>query len=631
MDTKIVRTPSSSEKKPGTEKGHIMKNHQLAIAIAILFALVSGSITHAANVTWATGDSTWDTSTASWSGDSTTYSDPNVDNVTFEDTQATVPATVTVQGGGVSPLSTTVNTSSTYTFTGGAIGGSGGISKSGTGVLDLRGMTNTFTGGLALGAGTVIVDGPGNLGNTSGDVTFTGNATLNFTTNNKNYSTRAFNVNTGVDATLDLTGIDNGQVAYVYGVVSGPGSVTLVRTAGAGAANVRLLNSANDFVGLTVTNRSGVQFNSAGALGSSSAAIDLQDGFLQPIAAGLTIPHDINISSGSGRMTGSSATWSGQISGATLFIFGGNQTLTNTSNNYGQTRFQQSGSLTISGPENLGTSNIFVEYNKGHRLTITGGNPNTFTTPIAISGGVGGIIIDVNNANATVDWDGAISGGGASDHEIEKAGPGTLNLNSTSFTFNDPVIVTQGTLNFNDGATTGLGTFSVASGARLGGTGSITLGAGNTVNVQDGGGLAPGTSTGTLTVSGGAIDIDGAFTYEWEIDQTSEDLISAFDIDLSGMTGGTIAISETINGYERPIAESEQFALFTYSGTLTGFNPALWDVVLASGERFLVDSAQVLNDGVGTIYLSGIASVPEPTSALLLLVGTVLAVRRRRA
>jgi len=105
-------------------------------------------------LTWAVaGSGTWDTATANWSGGSTTYEDGDI--VNFENPSG---GEVTIQSGGVNPGPVNVsvaNTTGTYTFTGGPIGGSGPLTKSGSGslVLDAALGTSSQSTDIAVQAG----------------------------------------------------------------------------------------------------------------------------------------------------------------------------------------------------------------------------------------------------------------------------------------------------------------------------------------------------------------------------------------------------------------------------------------------------------------------------------------------
>jgi fibronectin-binding autotransporter adhesin len=118
--------------------------------------------------TGSTSSSNWDTATTNFvplaGGSPVAYSDTNHDNVTFDDTTGNgghntlaPPTTITIQGGGVSPTSVTVTGTTNYIFTGGSIGGSATLTKSGSGSLTLT-NTNTYTGATNVTGGTLNIE-----------------------------------------------------------------------------------------------------------------------------------------------------------------------------------------------------------------------------------------------------------------------------------------------------------------------------------------------------------------------------------------------------------------------------------------------------------------------------------------
>ena len=79
----------------------------------------------------------------------------------------------------------------------------------------------------------------------------------------------------------------------------------------------------------------------------------------------------------------------------------------------------------------------------------------------------------------------------------------------------------------------------------------------------------------------------------------------------------------------RWIQLGDQIPLFTY-GSVNGFVSGDW-TVLESDPLIWLSGAQVLDDGLGTIYLTGVyLRIPEPGTALLLVGAAGLAVLRRR-
>jgi len=115
---------------------------------AIVLALAGPA--QAATVTWngddTGGDQNWTpTDSTSWS--SATYT--NGDTAQFLGSGA---GTVNVDAGGVLPGGVIVNSSASYTFSGGSIGGSGTLTNIGSGVLTLSNH-NTYSGGTRVGIG----------------------------------------------------------------------------------------------------------------------------------------------------------------------------------------------------------------------------------------------------------------------------------------------------------------------------------------------------------------------------------------------------------------------------------------------------------------------------------------------
>lgn len=132
---------------------------------------------------------------------------------------------------------------------------------------------------------------------------------------------------------------------------------------------------------------------------------------------------------------------------------------------------------------------------------------------------------------------GVISDGGAlAKGSFTKAGTGTLVLSGAN-TYLGTTTVNGGLLRI-DGSL-GSADVTVASGATLGGTGTIGMLAGGTVTIQAGGHHAPGASIGTQTING---NYRLAGTLDVEIDPTSADkVVVSGNVDV---TGGTLALHE---------------------------------------------------------------------------------------
>ena len=176
---------------------------------------------------WAGGNNAnaWDVnSTQNWKNGASPDKFFNLDNVTFDSTGSTTPA-VNITGT-VSPGSLTVNSSSDYTFGGiGAIGGSGGLTKSGSGTLTIN-TTNSFLGPVAINGGTVVASSLGNGGSASslgsGTSISLGNATLRYTGAGDS-ANRAITLTAG-NGSFDVT--NSSATLTLSGAVGGSGALT---------------------------------------------------------------------------------------------------------------------------------------------------------------------------------------------------------------------------------------------------------------------------------------------------------------------------------------------------------------------------------------------------------------------
>ena len=130
------------------------------------------------NLVWV-GDGTnnlWDTTnTPDWFNGNSQVTFHTSDSVTFDDTGSASPA-VNLPGS-VAPGNINVVANQNYTFNGSAIGGTGKLTKSGTGTLTLN-NANTFTGGTLLQNGGIVIGAGGNIG--TGPITLL-NATITST------------------------------------------------------------------------------------------------------------------------------------------------------------------------------------------------------------------------------------------------------------------------------------------------------------------------------------------------------------------------------------------------------------------------------------------------------------------
>lgn len=202
---------------------------------------------------------------------------------------------------------------------------------------------------------------------------------------------------------------------------------------------------------------------------------------------------------------------------------------------------------------------------------------------------------------------------------VEQRGAGVLTLTADN-TYEGSTTVTNGTL-LIQGAQSGRGLITV-SGGTLGGVGSVA----GPIQVQSGGKLAPGASTGIFTANSNVTMDAGTF----------------FEVELNGLTAGT--------GYDQ-LAMGSGTTLTLSTPTLSvvlGFTPAIDDTfqivngfstlsgafagLPTSGSTFVAGGTQFKIDyNASDITLT---VVPEPatigTMSLSLLVGALLRRRWRR-
>ncbi|MGZ8174976.1 DUF4347 domain-containing protein, partial [Methylobacter sp.] len=179
------------------------------------------------------------------------------------------------------------NTSTAFS---GAIGGTGGLTKAGSGALTLSG-TNTYTGTTTVSAGTLGVAADANLG--AGAVTLAANTILKVTGD------------TTIDNAVTLSGnatIDNpnGATSLIFsGIFDGAGGLTVTGTAG----GILWLSGNNSYSGATVISSGTILANHNNALGTTAAGTTVASGARLGIGNGITLAENLSIA-GTGPSNG---------------------------------------------------------------------------------------------------------------------------------------------------------------------------------------------------------------------------------------------------------------------------------------------------------------------------------------
>ncbi|MFA4944828.1 MAG: autotransporter-associated beta strand repeat-containing protein [Lentisphaeria bacterium] len=276
-------------------------------------------------------------------------------------------------------------------------------------------------------------------------------------------------------------------------------------------------------------------------------------------------------------------------------------------------------------------NNITVASGSGGTLLLGSNNAgettSTFSGTITLNDSL--TVTSVKTGAGTVAFTKAISGGGG----ITKVGSGAATLSGNN-TYTGATDVNEGKLVVNGNQSTATGAVMVASGASLGGTG--TLGGAVTVN----GTLAPGNSIGTISTGNLAIGATGALDVELGRDTGTP------TSDRTNVTG-TVTFSDGADlkltrytGLDNPELGDIFYLVSnddsdTIVGEFTKLNGT--NTTLSEGSEFTWNSQQwqiTYAADYNTGFTGGndlaIQVVPEPAALALLLIGGVGLLRRRR-
>ncbi|MDZ7615410.1 MAG: autotransporter-associated beta strand repeat-containing protein [Patescibacteria group bacterium] len=524
------------------------------IALAGLLAVAEFS--RAATVTWdGSTDMTWtEPDSTSWGTD--TYAAG--DTAQFFDAGA---GTVSVAG--VTPGAIVVNSTANYVFSGGAIGGTGTLTKAGSGTLTLSGA-NTYSGNTTVDGGTLQLGSATALGTTAGSTTVASGAVLDL--NGQTVGAEAL--------TLSGTGAGNGALtnssataASITGntstgsySVGGTGNITLTGNVRGSLTKVNnntlILAGTIDNAGLGVTLDAGTLFLAK----TSSSGVHAIGGSTLTINNGTLV-----------RITGT---------GGDQIYIGGDVQLNNgtfdlNGNSEGFDRL-----------DGLATGTI-VNNASGTAVTLTVGQDNS-------AGTFAGVIADNTSGTGTL--------------ALTKTGSGTLTLSGTN-TYSGNTTVDGGTLKLGSAMALGttVGTTTIVSGAVLDlngqavGAEALTLsgtGAGNgaltnsiataasfagNVNESASNSYSVG-GTGDITLTG---NVRGSLTKV-----NNNTLILAGTIDNNGLAvtvdAGTLLLAKTSSSSVHAIG----------GNTLTINNGALARITGPGGDQIFSEGNVQLNDGM---------------------------------
>lgn len=398
------------------------------------------------------------------------------------------------------------------------LAGASTLVKTDLGTLVLSGA-NTYTGGTRIETGTLQVSSDGNLGDAAGAIAFDGGTLRN---------TASFASARAVTLEDEGGTFQTDADLMLSGVIGGTGALT--KTGGA----TLTLAGLNTYGGGTFIDAGVVSVSSDTNLGDAAGAITFDGGTLQNTAA-FASARGVTMEDGGGTFqTDADLLLSGVIDGT------GSLTKTGT------------GTLALTGANSYGGG-----------TTISGG-----TLQLGDGGASGSIRGDVLNngtlafnRSGTYTFAGLISGSGS----LEQIGSGATILTGNN-TYSGPSTVQSGSLLINGDQSGATGLTTVASGATLGGIGTI----GGGVTIADGGILDPGDLgivPRTLTINGGlALSTGSNLNYNFGqanvVGGAFNDLtVVGSDLELDG----TLNVTQSAGGSFIPGI----YRIISYEGALT--------------------------------------------------------------
>jgi fibronectin-binding autotransporter adhesin len=465
-----------------------------------------------------------------------------------------------------------------------AIGGTGGIAKTGVGTLILGG-TNSYTGGTSVSGGALQVSADANLGDAAGGLTLDA-GTLRY--GGGFASARGVTLGGG-GGVVDTNGFN----ASLTGVIGGGGRLTKTGT------GTLILSGSNTYGGGAAVTGGVLQASADANLGAAAAGLSLDGGTLR-YSAGFASGRAVALGAGGGTVdtAGSDAALSGVVSGGGKLTKTGAGALTLSGvNSYLGGTAVTGGALVVGADANLGDAAGGLTLDGG-TLRYSAGFASARTVTLSAGGGA----VDTNGSNASLS--GVIGGAGA----LAKTGAGVLTLSGTN-TYGGGTSVTGGVLlvgaDANLGAAAGglaLNGGTLGYGAGFSMTRLVSLGAnGGTFDTNGQNATVAGviSGAGALAKTGaGVLTLSGANTYGGGTSVTGGVLLVSADANLGAAAGGLTLDSGTLR-YGAGFSSGRAVTLAAGGGTFdtSGFDASLAGVVTGGG--------LLTKTGAGTLTLTG--------------------------
>lgn len=337
---------------------------------------------------------------------------------------------------------------------GGAIGGSGTLSKIGNGTLTLTNAANSYLGGTVLNTGILNISADGNLGAATGQLTLLGETTLLAGASFSLNANRPVFLGAGT-VTIDSSGFN----PTIDGAISGPG---LLFKEGVGSLT---LSHANSYSGGTTINEGTLIISQDSNLGLS-APLTITGGTTLQAAGSFALAADRIVNLSGGISIIDTGAFSPSIAGTIMGI--------------GTLQKNGAGTLTLTGTNSYSGGTIV---NAG---TLQG-------TTSSLQGNIqvaGGATLQFNQASSGT-YSGILTGSGA----LNILGGGNVTVSGSSPSFSG-ITTISGNSTLNVTGSLASSQVTISSGSTLTGTGTVGT-------ITNAGTITPGAlGSGTLNVNG---------------------------------------------------------------------------------------------------------------------------------